>query len=113
VHPLPRPRRHGRGPRPRPRRRGRPVLRDLLGQARAIAAACDILLAVGTTLQVHPAAGLVDIALAGGARVIIVNADPTPYDDVAAEVLREPIGTSVPTLLRHLASEAGAKWPAD
>ncbi|WP_042374927.1 SIR2 family NAD-dependent protein deacylase [Streptacidiphilus neutrinimicus] len=84
---------------------------EVLGQARAIAAACDILLAVGSTLQVHPAAGLVDIALAGGARVVVVNADPTPYDDAAAEVLREPIGTSLPTLLRRLAAEAGADWP--
>jgi NAD-dependent deacetylase len=86
---------------------------EVLGQARAIAAACDILLAVGSTLQVHPAAGLVDIALAGGARVVIVNADPTPYDDVAAEVVRDPIGTSVPALLRRLATEAGADWPRE
>lgn len=84
---------------------------EVLGQARAIAAACDILLAVGSTLQVHPAAGLVDVALAGGARVVIVNADPTPYDEAAAEVIREPIGGSLPALLRRLAAEAGAPWP--
>ncbi|MBF9073655.1 SIR2 family NAD-dependent protein deacylase [Streptacidiphilus fuscans] len=84
---------------------------QVLGEARAIAAACDVLLAVGTTLQVHPAAGLVDVALAGGARVIVVNADPTPYDSVAAEVIREPIGTSVPALLRRLAKEADVEWP--
>lgn len=86
---------------------------QVLGEARAIAAACDVLLAVGTTLQVHPAAGLVDLALAAGARVVIVNADPTPYDDAAAEVVREPIGTSVPALLHRLAAEAGAPWPGD
>ncbi|MEY9848968.1 NAD-dependent deacetylase [Streptacidiphilus sp. MAP5-3] len=84
---------------------------QVLGEARAIAAACDVLLAVGTTLQVHPAAGLVDVALAGGARIVVVNADPTPYDDAAAEVIREPIGTAVPALLRRLAKEAGAEWP--
>jgi NAD-dependent deacetylase len=86
---------------------------EVLGQARAVAAACHVLVAVGTTLQVHPAAGLVDIALARGAQVIVVNADPTPYDDAAAEVVREPIGTSVPALLRRLALEAGAAWPSD
>ncbi|WP_037604263.1 SIR2 family NAD-dependent protein deacylase [Streptacidiphilus rugosus] len=86
---------------------------EVLGQARAVAAACDVLMAVGTTLQVHPAAGLVDIALARGAQVIVVNADPTPYDDAASEVVREPIGTSVPALLRRIARDAGAAWPAD
>ncbi|MFC1439560.1 Sir2 family NAD-dependent protein deacetylase [Streptacidiphilus sp. N1-10] len=80
---------------------------EVLGQARAVAAACDQLLAVGSSLQVHPAAGLVDIALAAGARVTVVNAEPTPYDDRAAEVIREPIGTAVPALVRRLVSSAG------
>ena len=78
---------------------------EVLGQARGIAAACDQLLAIGTTLRVHPAAGLVDIALAAEARVTIVNAEPTPYDDRAAEVVREPIGTAVPALVRRLLAD--------
>jgi NAD-dependent deacetylase len=80
---------------------------DVLAQARAVAAACDRLLVVGTSLRVHPAAGLVDVALAGGARVTIVNAEPTPYDEVATEVLRTPIGTAVPELVRGIAAEHG------
>ena len=79
---------------------------EVLGQARGIAAACDRLLVVGTTLRVHPAAGLVDIALAAGARVTVVNAEPTPYDDLVAEVVREPIGTAVPALVRGLLAAA-------
>ncbi|SNS21695.1 NAD-dependent deacetylase [Geodermatophilus pulveris] len=60
---------------------------------------CDVLLAVGTSLTVHPAAGLVDLAARSGARVVVVNAEPTPYDPLADLVVREPIGTSLPRLL--------------
>lgn len=63
------------------------------------AAHCDVLLAVGTSLTVHPAAGLVDLAARHGARVVVVNAEPTPYDDVADLVVREPIGTALPRLV--------------
>jgi NAD-dependent deacetylase len=48
---------------------------------------------------VHPAAGLVDVAAAAGARVVVVNAEPTPYDGVADLVVREPIGTALPRLV--------------
>ena len=67
----------------------------------AVAAAtdCDVFLAVGTSLTVHPAAGLTDLAQQSGARVVVVNAEPTPYDDLADLVVREPIGTSLPGLL--------------
>ncbi len=58
----------------------------------------DLLLAVGTSLQVHPVAGLVDLALGSGARVVIINAEPTPYDDEAHAVLREPISAVLPAL---------------
>ena len=58
-----------------------------------------VFLAVGTSLTVHPAAGLVDLALGAGARVVVVNAEPTPYDDVADLVVDEPIGTALPRLL--------------
>jgi len=68
---------------------------------RAVAAAqtADLLLAVGTSLSVHPAAGLVEIAARTGARVVIVNASPTPYDALADAVLRDPIGTVLPELV--------------
>ncbi|MEV0091104.1 Sir2 family NAD-dependent protein deacetylase [Streptomyces sp. NPDC050738] len=71
----------------------------VLGEAMGIAKACEVLIAVGTTLQVHPAASLAGIAAEGGARLIIVNAEATPYDAMAAEVVREPIGTALPKLL--------------
>ncbi|MEO3847115.1 Sir2 family NAD-dependent protein deacetylase [Streptomyces sp. B8F3] len=77
----------------------------VLGEAAAIAEACEVFLAVGTSLQVQPAAGLAGLAADHGARLIVVNAEPTPYDDRAAEVVREPIGTALPPLLTRLTAE--------
>lgn len=74
------------------------VAADLL-RAQVAAEACDVLLAVGSSLTVYPAAGLVPIAAQRGADVVIVNAEPTPYDDVAAAVVRRPISDVLPTIL--------------
>ncbi|MEW1601099.1 Sir2 family NAD-dependent protein deacetylase [Streptomyces sp. NPDC093808] len=76
----------------------------VLGEAVAITKACTLFIAVGTSLRVHPAAGLAQVAVDHGARLIVVNAEPTPYDDLADEVVREPIGTSLPALLRRIAA---------
>jgi NAD-dependent deacetylase len=65
----------------------------------AAAADCDVFLAVGTSLQVWPAAGLADVAVGSGARLVVVNAQPTPYDALADLVVREPIGISLPRLV--------------
>ena len=60
--------------------------------AAAVAAAdCDVFLAVGTSLQVWPVAGLTEIAAAHGARVVIVTPSRPPFDDLADLVVREPI----------------------
>ncbi|MFC9848921.1 NAD-dependent deacetylase [Streptomyces sp. NPDC060223] len=77
----------------------------VLGDALAITKACQVFIAVGTSLQVLPAAGLAEVAADHGSRLIIVNAEPTPYDDRADEVIREPIGTALPELLRRLRTE--------
>jgi NAD-dependent protein deacetylase/lipoamidase len=71
----------------------------VLAAAAEAAADCDVFLAVGTSLVVHPVAGLVEIAAAHGARVVIVNAEPTPYDGLADLVVREPISVALPRLL--------------
>ena len=62
----------------------------------------DLLLAIGSTLTVHPAAGLVPLAYRAGIPVVIVNADPTPYDELAAAVVRTPISDALPAMLRGL-----------
>ncbi len=59
----------------------------------------DLLLAVGSSLTVSPACNLVDVAVACGAPVVVVNAQPTPYDRVAAAVVREPISDVLPGLV--------------
>ncbi|MCW2912077.1 MAG: Silent information regulator protein Sir2 [Actinomycetia bacterium] len=54
---------------------------------------------IGTSLTVQPAAALCLEAIEFGARFVIINAQPTPYDQVADAVLRTPIGESLPTLV--------------
>ncbi|MCL2465757.1 MAG: Sir2 family NAD-dependent protein deacetylase [Micrococcales bacterium] len=71
---------------------------QLLDRAFDIAGECDLLVAIGTTLVVQPVASLVSVALQHGAKVIIVNAEPTPYDDQADAVLRGDIQDVVPEL---------------
>jgi NAD-dependent deacetylase len=78
----------------------------VLGEAVAVTKACQVFIAVGSSLQVQPAAGLAGVAADHGARLIIVNAEPTPYDELADEVVREPIGTALPRLLRGLSTES-------
>lgn len=70
-------------------------------QAAAFAAAedCDLLLAVGTSLTVHPVAGLVSVAGSTGARIVLVNGEPTPFDRRADAVVRDPIETILPELI--------------
>lgn len=74
----------------------------VLGEALAVTKACQVFVAVGTSLRVQPAAGLAGVAADHGARLVIVNAEPTPYDEIADDVVREPIGTALPRLLREL-----------
>ncbi|GLZ48213.1 NAD-dependent protein deacetylase 2 [Actinomycetospora sp. NBRC 106375] len=74
----------------------------VLMRARQAAIDTDVLLAVGTSLGVHPAAGVVDLAAAAGASVVIVNGAETPYDDVADVVLRGGISELLPRLVAGL-----------
>ncbi len=83
---------------------GQSLKPDVLAAARRVAADCDLFLAVGTTLQVQPAAGLAELAVRRGARLVIVNRGPTPYDPLAAALLREPIGQVLPRLVEPLAA---------
>lgn len=77
---------------------GQPLVPDVIERAVQAAAGADCLLAVGTSLGVYPIAAVVPMAKSAGARVVIVNAQPTPFDDVADAVLRDPIGQVVPAL---------------
>mmetsp|Transcript_79096 Transcript_79096/g.256092 ORF Transcript_79096/g.256092 Transcript_79096/m.256092 type:complete len:418 (+) Transcript_79096:55-1308(+) len=65
---------------------------------------CDLLLAVGSTLAVFPVANMVPAAKMAGARVVIVNGEPTAMDDLADIVLRGQIGDILPELVRTTSS---------
>jgi NAD-dependent deacetylase len=68
-------------------------------RAELAASQCDLLMAVGSSLAVFPAAGLVPTAQRGGAGIVIVNAEPTGFDDLADVVVRVPIGQALPAIV--------------
>jgi NAD-dependent deacetylase len=77
---------------------GENLVPDDLDRAQRDAARADVFLAVGTSLTVYPAAGLPEIALRAGARLVVMNAEPTPFDRVADAVVREQLGAILPEL---------------
>lgn len=77
---------------------GQSLVPEVLGRAAAAAQACDIMISIGTTLQVYPVAGLVPSAKAAGARIIILNAQPTPFDNIADAVFRDSISDVLPQI---------------
>lgn len=78
---------------------GQNLVPEDIERAERAATSCDLFLAVGTSLTVYPAAGLVPIAKRNGARVVIVNSQPTPYDDIADAVLRGSISEILPAIV--------------
>ncbi len=77
---------------------GQPLDDRVIARAFRAAREADLMLAIGTSLQVYPVAGIVPAAKEAGARLVIVNAEPTQFDDIADAVVREPIGVAVPAL---------------
>src|SRR4029453_8680423 len=67
---------------------GQGLVQDDLFRAQQAAASCDLMLAVGTKLSVYPIAGVVPVAKQAGARVVILNAEPTEMDELADALLR-------------------------
>jgi NAD-dependent deacetylase len=78
---------------------GQGLVREDLLRAQRAAERCDLLLTVGTKLSVYPVAGVVPIAKEAGARVVILNAEPTELDRLADAVLRGEIATILPRLV--------------
>jgi NAD-dependent deacetylase len=72
---------------------------DVLDHAAEVCGATPLLIVIGSTLGVYPAAGLVPLAVRAGATLVIVNNQETPYDDLADVVLRDPIGDVVPAFV--------------
>jgi len=78
---------------------GQPLVPEVIEAAIRAAEEADLLLAIGTSLQVYPVASLVPLAKSAGARVVIVNAEPTPFDQIADAVIRSPIGDALPQII--------------
>jgi NAD-dependent deacetylase len=83
---------------------GEPLPAEALGGARAAARDADLVLVVGSSLQVYPAAGIPRLALASGARLCIINADPTPLDEAASVVIHGKAGEVLPQIAGRLPS---------
>ena len=81
---------------------GQALVAEDLERAQRAAAASDLFLAIGTSLGVYPVAALPEIALRGGARLVILNAEETPYDSLAAAVLRGRIGEVLPQIVARV-----------
>ncbi len=75
---------------------------DALAAAEDAARRCDVLLVVGTSAEVYPAAALPEAASAAGARVVEVNPSPTALSARADHALRGPAGTVLPALVAAL-----------
>lgn len=78
---------------------GQPLPRQELERAEQAAREADLFVAVGTRLEVFPAASLPAVALAHGAQLILVNQEPTRFDHRASAVLRGAIGEVLPDLV--------------
>lgn len=77
---------------------GQALDEDVVRAAQRAALDCDLFLTAGTSLTVSPAAGFADLAAKAGAELVICNAEPTPYDEQAAAVLRGPLDEVLPAL---------------
>jgi NAD-dependent deacetylase len=77
---------------------GQQLVPEVIDRAMRAAGEAEVFLAVGTSLQVYPIAGTVEVARSAGSKIIIVNAQPTPFDDVADAVFNESISQVLPQL---------------
>ncbi len=78
---------------------GQAMPQDVMREAESAAVSCEVFLAVGSSLVVHPAAGLPLIAKRAGAKLIIVNRTETPLDDIADLIVNDEIGKVLPELV--------------
>ena len=79
---------------------GQGLVQDDLMRAERAARGCDLMMAIGTKLSVYPIAGVVPVAKNAGARVVILNAEPTEMDELGDAVLRGSISAILPQLVR-------------
>lgn len=84
---------------------GQAMPAEVMFEASKLAREADLFLAIGSSLVVEPAASLPRIAAYSGATLVIINRDPTPLDNLAKLVLREPIGLT----LQHVSTSVNTQ----
>ena len=77
---------------------GQPLVPEVIDRAMTAATEADLFLAIGTSLQVYPVAGMVPLARQASARIVIVNAQATPFDEIADAVISTSIGEALPMI---------------
>ncbi len=77
---------------------GQQLVPEVIDRAMQVSGEADVLMAIGSTLQVYPVAAAVPRAKAAGARIVIVNAEPTHFDDIADVVIQRRIGDVLPVI---------------
>jgi NAD-dependent deacetylase len=83
---------------------GEPLPAGLLAEAERLARRCDLMLVAGSSLEVAPAGDLPALARSHGARLMIVNREPTPMDDEAEVVIHGDVAEALPAILAELAA---------
>ena len=78
---------------------GQALVPEVIDGAMRAAQQAELFLSIGTSLQVYPIAGVVPLAREAGAKIVILNAEPTPFDDIADAVFRDSISQVLPALL--------------
>ncbi|HVH63870.1 MAG TPA: NAD-dependent protein deacylase [Candidatus Dormibacteraeota bacterium] len=82
---------------------GEPMPREAIDEAFGLARRADAVLVVGSSLVVHPAAEIPLVAVQSGARMILVNAEPTPFDPLADVVIHGRSGEVLPQIASLMA----------
>jgi NAD-dependent deacetylase len=90
---------------------GQALIPEVIDRAMQVATEADVFLAIGTSLQVYPVAGMVPLASNAGARIVIINAQPTSFGEIADAVISEPIGQVLPLICHGL--KLVSKRPAE
>jgi NAD-dependent deacetylase len=70
---------------------------------------CDLFIVIGSSLVVQPAAAMPLVAKRNGARLVIINRDPTPYDDMADLVIHGQAGPTMASILEYMKQGLGAR----
>jgi NAD-dependent deacetylase len=78
---------------------GQAMPEPAMRRAQELTLACDLFLAIGSSLVVYPAAGFPVMAARNGAKLVIVNGEPTDLDDIADVIINADIGAALQTFI--------------